>query len=141
MNNSFFNRYNFQNSPYNYTTPLYNYNHVYNKTNLNTDNITYFSDIINSNTNTDNINTNENVENVNTEKQSRKPITINNSSINIFGFNLKFDDIIIIGIVIFLLLEKNIDYLLLIILALILFDLSFDSIKNLKLINDLFGAI
>ena len=141
MNNNFYNRYNFQNSPYNYISPLYNYSNVNNKTNFNTDNITYFTDIKNSNTSSDKVNTNENAGNINTEKQSIKPITINKSGINVFGFNLKLDDIIIIGIVIFLLLEKNIDYTLLIILALILFDLSFDSIKNLKFFNDLFGAI
>lgn len=59
------------------------------------------------------------------------PVNISRHGLNLFGLDLKIDDIIIIVIVIFLVLEKNIDILLLIILGLILFDLSFESIKSL----------
>ncbi len=68
------------------------------------------------------------------------PISISKNGLSIFGIHLKIDDIIILCLIIFLIAEKNIDYMLLIILALILFDLSFDTIKKSNIIGGLFDA-
>ncbi len=47
---------------------------------------------------------------------------VQNFSINFLGITLEFEDILIISILIFLILEKNDDYILYIILALLIFS-------------------
>ena len=67
--------------------------------------------------------------------------SISQKSINILGFDLFFDDIIIIAIILFLLQEEHKDYLLIAVLGLMFFDFSLDKLLNSepvkKLLNNL----
>lgn len=63
----------------------------------------------------------------------------NKDRISILGLSLNIDDIIIVGIVIFLFMENKRDYLLLIILGLLLFDISIDTFKNMDIFKRLFN--
>lgn len=65
--------------------------------------------------------------------------SLNKDGISLFGFTLNFDDILIIGIAIFLFMEKKRDYLLLLILALMFLDISVDSFKNINIFKRLFN--
>ena len=90
-------------------------------------------------------NTNRHIENELNNKQIKLPeFSLNNisqKSINILGFDLFFDDIIIIAIILFLLQEDNKDYLLIATLGLMFFDFSLNKLLDLepikKLLNNL----
>lgn len=57
------------------------------------------------------------------------PLSINDSSINILGFSIAIDDLIIIGLIILLLFQSDTDYILLIILGLLLLNIDFSSLN------------
>ena len=59
------------------------------------------------------------------------PLSICNNSINIFGFDIALDDLIIIVLIILLLFQSETDYLLIIVLGLILLNVDFNSITSL----------
>ncbi len=83
-----------------------------------------------------------NFETNNTERSDEvinESTTSNKDRISLFGFSLNIDDIIIIGIVIFLFMENKKDYLLLIILGLMFFNISVDTFKNMKIFKQLFN--
>ena len=87
-----------------------------------------------NNNNTDNIKNNE-INNDRIKKDEKKgfslgPLRIENDNISIFGFTLAIDDIIIVGLILLLLVQSDTDYILIIILALMLFNISFSSIKT-----------
>ena len=63
----------------------------------------------------------------------------NKDRLSLFGLSISIDDIIIIGLVIFLFMENRRDYLLLIILGLMFFDISVDTFKNMNIIKNLFN--
>lgn len=63
----------------------------------------------------------------------------NKDRLSLFGLSLNIDDIIIVGILIFLFFESKRDYLLLIILGLLLFDISLDTFKNMDIFKRLFN--
>jgi len=63
----------------------------------------------------------------------------NKDRLSLFGLSINIDDIIIIGLVIFLFMENRRDYLLLIILGLMFFDISVDTFKNMNIIKNLFN--
>ncbi len=65
---------------------------------------------------------------------------INQKSINVLGFNLYFDDIIILALILFLMQEEHKDYILICVLGLMFFDFSIDKIKNFEPINKLFNS-
>jgi hypothetical protein len=73
------------------------------------------------------------------EKNSREFFTFDKNALSIFGFSINIDDLIIIAIIIFLFFENKKDYLLLIVLGLMLFDISIDSLKNMNIIKQLFN--
>lgn len=72
------------------------------------------------------------------ENNSREFFSFKNGKINILGFSLDIDDLIIISIIIFLFLENKKDYLLLIVLCLMLFNISTDTFKNMNIVQQLF---
>ncbi len=63
----------------------------------------------------------------------------NKDRLSLFGLSFSIDDIIIVGILIFLFMENKRDYLLLIILGLLLFDISLDTFKNMDIFKRLFN--
>lgn len=138
MNSNYFNKYNFSNSPFNYMRYSYNKFTPYN------DNIIEFENI--KNTTNSNIYSDDDTKTSGKNDFTYSKVDDNDKTrnikkfFNVLGYNFKIDDIIIIGIVIFLLLEKNTDYLLLIILGLLLLDISSDNIKNIKIIKNLFNT-
>lgn len=67
----------------------------------------------------------------NKKKFNSNWFNINNNKLTILGFSLDIDDLIIIGIALFLILENKIDVILLIILALLLFDVKLDFLGSL----------
>lgn len=67
-----------------------------------------------------------------------EPSTSSKDRLSLFGLSLNIDDIIIVGIAIFLFMENKKDYLLLIILGLLLFDISLDNFKNMNIFKRLF---
>jgi hypothetical protein len=67
------------------------------------------------------------------------PSKPNRDRLSLFGLSINIDDIIIVGIVIFLFMENKRDYLLLIILGLLLFDISLDTFKNMDIFKRLFN--
>lgn len=87
-----------------------------------------------NNNNTDNIKNNEiNYDRIKKDEKkgfSLGPLRIENDNISIFGFTLAIDDIIIVGLILLLLVQSDTDYILIIILALMLFNISFSSIKT-----------
>ena len=60
-------------------------------------------------------------------------------SISILGFDLHFDDIIILVLILFLLQEEKKDYILIGILGLMFFDISIDKITSFEPIKNLFS--
>lgn len=76
--------------------------------------------------------------NIETQEIISEPSTSNKDRLSLFGLSLNIDDIIIIGIAIFLFMENKKDYLLLIILGLLLFDISLDTFKNMNIFKRLF---
>lgn len=57
------------------------------------------------------------------------PLTVSNDQIEIFGFSFAMDDLIIIGLMLILFLDSDSDFVLLIILGLMLFNVSFSSLN------------
>src|SRR5574344_139440 len=70
--------------------------------------------------------------NRNTSDFKLGPLEISDNKINIFGFSIEIDDLILIVLIIFLFFETDCDYSLLIVLGLILFNISFSSLDFLK---------
>lgn len=80
-----------------------------------------FKDYQQNNENCKDCNSNNN-ENINVEKIKK---------INLFGFSLEIDDLIIIGLIILLFLESDKNYALIIILGLILLNVNLSDILNI----------
>ena len=138
--------YNYRNSYNNYNT-LNNYNHnnynttsttEFNSNKQSLDNSTFkINNIINNDNEKikDNTTPNKNINNQNdtrTEKESGfrlGPLTIYNDQIDILGFSFAIDDLIIIGLMLIIFLDSDSDFVLLIILGLILFNVSFSSLN------------
>ncbi len=57
---------------------------------------------------------------------------ISEKSISVLGFNLYFDDIIILALILFLMQEEKKDYILIGTLGLMFFDFSIDKIKSFE---------
>lgn len=79
-------------------------------------------------------NNNDKIKETNTEQNDFADRSIlssifNDNEISIFGFKLQIDDLILIGLIILLLLQKDCDYVLVIILGLILFNISFSNLN------------
>lgn len=92
-----------------------------------------------NNINNDNLNFKQNFDTTfsNSNKKSTDgfklgPLTVGKDRLDLFGFSLAFDDIILIALILILMLDPDSDFTLLIILGLILFNISF---SNLKLFN------
>ena len=66
---------------------------------------------------------------------------LNDKSISVLGFELHFDDIIIIAIILFLLQEEKKDYLLIGVLGLMFFDFSIDKISSFEPLKKLLSNI
>lgn len=71
---------------------------------------------------------------INFDSSSKKqfrlgPLSICDNSINILGFNIAIDDLIIIGLIILLLFQSETDYIIIIILGLILLNIDFSSLN------------
>lgn len=126
----------------NYPYSMYNNyrNNYTNYNNYSTASTTEFNNvndtIINSNENTENVtepNQNINFENnVQNEKENGfriGPLTVSNDKIEIFGFSFAIDDLIIIGLMLIIFLDSDSDFVLLIILGLMLFNISFSSLN------------
>lgn len=76
----------------------------------------------------------EEEQNLHSDTSSKKqfrigPLSINDNFINIFGFNIAIDDLIIIGLIILLLFQSETDYIIIIILGLILLNIDFSSLN------------
>ena len=63
--------------------------------------------------------------------------SISKKSINILGFDLYFDDILILAIILFLLQEEKKDYILIISLGLIFFNFSLDKLNDFEPLKNL----
>lgn len=59
------------------------------------------------------------------------PLSICSNSVDILGFHIEIDDLILIGLIILLLFQSDTDYILIIILGLILFNIDFSSLNLL----------
>lgn len=73
-------------------------------------------------------------ENSNIDSSSKKqfrlgPLSVNDDSINILGFSIAIDDLIIIGLIILLLFQSDTDYIIIIILGLLLLNIDFSSLN------------
>ena len=118
---------------YNYRNNYTNYNN-YSTTSTIENNIN--DTISNSNENTEStIESNQNI-NFESEPQNEKengfrigPLTVSNDKIDIFGFSFAIDDLIIIGLMLIIFLDSDSDFVLLIILGLMLFNISFSSLN------------
>lgn len=137
---------------YNSFIPTYYPNKDYNDYNNEIENISNISDDLDTSDNSHIIETDYNIENSTeenitntTEKikeeetktkfdsSSKKqfrfgPLSICDNSINILGFNIAIDDLIIIGLIILLLFQSETDYIIIIILGLILLNIDFSSL-------------
>lgn len=147
--NNPYSMYNYKNT-YNAYSNFNNFS-KYNQNNYNTTSTTEFnsniknSSNLNSNSNDnisnikeelkDNINPNANTknqDNTRTEKESGfrfGPLTVYNDQIDILGFSFAIDDLIIIGLMLIIFLDSDSDFVLLIILGLILFNVSFSNLN------------
>lgn len=65
------------------------------------------------------------------------PLTVSNNRISLFGFSVALDDLIILAIVLFLIMENSCDYALLIVLGLLLLDSTLGSIGELGFLKNL----
>lgn len=81
----------------------------------------------NNNNSPDNNENNTNEEDV--TKFRLGPLSVYNNSINIFGFSIAIDDLIIIAIIVLLFLQSDKNYTLLIVLGLMLFNISFSNLN------------
>lgn len=57
------------------------------------------------------------------------PLTIDSDRIDLFGFSIAIDDLIIVGVILLLFFQSDRDYTLLIILGLMLFNITFSSLN------------
>lgn len=57
------------------------------------------------------------------------PINFCNNRLSIFGFSFALDDLIIVALIVFLLLESDCDYILIIVLGLMLLDINLSSLN------------
>lgn len=57
------------------------------------------------------------------------PLEISKDFINIFGFSIQLDDLILVVLILFLFIQSDCDYILILILGLLLFNISFDIFK------------
>ena len=115
---------------YNYNTN-YNYNPYYYPPTYTTKTYKGFS-----NEKTSTVNKNNDIpNNSNTMKKDFKlgPLHIGNDRIEILGFSIAIDDLIIIALIILLFLQSDKDYTLLIILGLMLFNVSLSNFDFSKL--------
>ena len=76
----------------------------------------------------------EEEQNLHSDTSSKKqfrigPLSINDNFINIFGFNIAIDDLIVIGLIILLLFQSETDYIIIMILGLILLNIDFSSLN------------
>ena len=126
----------------NYPYSMYNNyrNNYTNYNNYSTASTTEFNNIndtiINSNEKNENVaesNQNINFENnVQNEKENGfriGPLSVCSDKIEIFGFSFAIDDLIIIGLMLIIFLDSDSDFVLLIILGLMLFNISFSSLN------------
>ncbi|MNP28800.1 hypothetical protein D3C76_1217930 [compost metagenome] len=74
-----------------------------------------------------------------TEKEGFRfgPVSIGQNRISAFGFSLAIDDLIIIGLALLLFFQDSCDYLFIIILALILFDIKISSLTDFGFLKNL----
>lgn len=85
--------------------------------------------------------TNSNIQNEKKEEETKSkfdssskkqfrfgPLSVCDNSINILGFSIAIDDLIIIGLIILLLFQSETDYIIIIILGLILLNIDFSSL-------------
>lgn len=57
------------------------------------------------------------------------PLNIKNNKICFLGYSFAIDDLIIVALIVFLLIESDCDYMLIIVLGLILLDINFSSLN------------
>lgn len=67
--------------------------------------------------------------------------TLSEKSIKMLGFELYFDDIILIALILFLMQEEKKDYLLIGVLGLMLFDFSIENLTNFEPLKNLLNNI
>lgn len=104
-----------------FTTPYYS-----NNTQIPNMDYTMSSEFNNSSINDEHDN------NINKEDDSQfrlGPLSIGDNSLNLFGFSIAIDDLIIIALIILLFLESDKNYTLLIVLGLMLFNFSFSNLN------------
>lgn len=126
-NNYSTNRYNSHNNAT--FTPMYNY--FYEQIPNHNINQQYNQDYNKKNetTNTHTYNDKFEKREINCDKNLKiGPIQIEDNNINAFGFSIAIDDLIIIGLIILLFFQSDIDYTLIIILGLMLFNISFSNL-------------
>jgi len=73
---------------------------------------------------------NSDSQNNNTKNRKTSFFSLSENSINLFGMNLEFDDLIIIGIILLLLLQSEENYIIILVLGLILLNIDL-SILNI----------
>ncbi|MCX8075146.1 MAG: hypothetical protein N2749_06130 [Clostridia bacterium] len=117
-----------------FTPPTMNQKNSYNNNVKNTveNNINNKIDIYGLGYVTEPLNTNSTEENLNIN-----PLYNDNNTMSIFGLPFAIDDLIIIGLAIFLIMEDSCDYMFIIILALILFDFKLSSFADIGFIRKL----
>lgn len=137
---------NYPYSMYNYRNNYNNYNNYYTTSTTDTNNNIpnsndEFEETIktdSSNNNNNNNNNSETNQNITSESKPRNekengfrigPLTVSNDQIEIFGFSFAIDDLIIIGLMLIIFLDSESDFILLIILGLMLFNISFSSLN------------
>lgn len=94
------------------------YGHVQKLNNLHTSNYNATSDILYQNTDCNTRNDCESINNI----TSNDIFSINGDRLEVFGISINIDDLIILIMLFFMFRENQIDYSIIIILALILFD-------------------
>lgn len=125
---------NYPYSMYNYKNNYNGYNNYYTTQTIENNNISNSEKEIENNSN----NNTETSQNIDSESKSRNgkengfrigPLTVSNDQIDIFGFTFAIDDLIIIGLMLIIFLDSDSDFVLLIILGLMLFNISFSSLN------------
>ncbi len=74
-----------------------------------------------------------------TKKKSYRlgPINVEDNRVSAFGFSFALDDLILVFLVLFLLLENSCDYILIIVLGLMLFDITTSSLGDFNILKKL----
>lgn len=125
---------NYPYSMYNYRNNYTNHNNYCATSTIERNNIN--DTISNSNENTEN--TSDSTQKINSESKPQNekengfrigPLTVSTDKIDIFGFSFAIDDLIIIGLMLIIFLDSDSDFVLLIILGLMLFNVSFSSLN------------